>query len=65
MEALAKETEFALELRFESGRGYYIRLPACDLEDRDLQDVFINVVRRKKYVEFSTLELMKRNAKVR
>lgn len=54
------------ELKFENGRGYYLRLAALDLEDRALPASFINVVegKGKKMVEFTTLELLKRNAKV-
>lgn len=64
LEALTKEYEIQLELRFESGRGYFFRIPFAELEDRLLPEVFVNVVKRKKFVEFSTLELTMRNAKV-
>lgn len=53
-----------LELRFETGRGYFLRLPASDLEGKVLDPVFVNVVKRKKFVEMTTLELMKRNLKI-
>jgi DNA mismatch repair protein MSH4 len=64
VEELSKEHNFPLELRFESARGYFLRLPSVDLEDRALPIIFVNVVKRKKFVELTTLELMKRNAKV-
>ncbi|KAI5795133.1 muts domain V-domain-containing protein [Geopyxis carbonaria] len=64
LEALTKEYEIQLELRFESGRGYFFRVPFADIEDRLLPEVFVNVVKRKKFLEFSTLELTMRNAKI-
>ena len=64
VEELSKEHDFQFELRFETGRGYYLRLPCSDLDDRRFSSVFVNVVKRKKYVELTTLELMKRNSKV-
>jgi DNA mismatch repair protein MSH4 len=64
VEEISKEYDLQLELRFESGRGYYLRLPSSDLEDRSLPAVFVNVVKRKRFVEMTTLELMKRNLKV-
>lgn len=63
---LAVEHNLPLELKFEIGRGYYLRLSASDIEDNPLSPVFVNVVVRKKVVvEFTTLELVKRNAKVK
>ncbi|KAF8543611.1 DNA mismatch repair protein Msh4 [Trichophaea hybrida] len=64
VEGISKEHDLQLELRFESGRGYYFRLPSSDLEDRSLPAVFVNVVKRKRFVEMTTLELMKRNLKI-
>lgn len=62
---LVVEHDLPLELKFEIGRGYYLRLSTSDIEDRSLPPVFVNVVVRKKVVvEFTTLELVKRNAKV-
>jgi len=61
---IEEEFKLPLELRFENGRGYYLRLSTLDLEDKALPGIFINAVDRKKMVEFTTLELVKRNAKV-
>lgn len=55
---------FPFEMKFEISRGFYLRLPVAEIEDRPLDTVFINVVERKKILEFTTLELVKRNAKV-
>ena len=60
---MTRDSGHDLEIRFETGRGYYLRLPASDLEDKILEPVFVNVVTRKKFVEMTTLELMKRNLK--
>jgi DNA mismatch repair protein MSH4 len=64
VEELTKEYELPLELRFEAGRGYYFRLLATELEDKPLPEVFVNVIKKKKWVEMSTLDMMKRNGKV-
>jgi DNA mismatch repair protein MSH4 len=60
----AEEYEFQLELKYESARQFYIRIPASEIDGRDLPPMFINVVRRKKNIECQTLELMKCNQKV-
>lgn len=54
----------SLDLRFETSRQYYLRLPISDLENGSLPDVFINIFKKKNYVEFQTLELVKLNQKV-
>ncbi|KAK9467624.1 muts domain V-domain-containing protein [Lipomyces arxii] len=52
-----------LETRFEIARGYYLRVPQSD--DLQLSGVFINQVARRKFIEFSTMEMLKLNAKLR
>jgi DNA mismatch repair protein MSH4 len=64
VEDMSQEYDRPLELKFEAGRGYYLCLPASGVEDRPLPPVFVNVVRKKKLVEFTTLDLVKRNSKV-
>ncbi|KAL7268484.1 MutS protein msh4 [Rhizina undulata] len=64
VQELSQEHDLPLELKFETGRGYYMRLPASEIEDRALPDVFVNVVGRKRILELTTLELVKRNAKI-
>jgi DNA mismatch repair protein MSH4 len=61
---MTEEYDFQLELKYESARQFYIRIPASQIEGRDLPPIFTNVIRRKKNIECSTLELMKRNQKV-
>lgn len=66
--ALANELnethDLSLDLRFESARSFYLRVPASSLEDRTLSNDFINVFRKKGYIECQTLALMKINQKI-
>ncbi|KAH7402003.1 muts domain V-domain-containing protein [Phaeosphaeria sp. MPI-PUGE-AT-0046c] len=61
---LSQEYELQLELKYESARHFYIRIPVAEVEGRGLPPVFTNIIRRKKYFECQTLELMKRNQKI-
>lgn len=61
---ITEEFDFQLELKYENARRFYIRIPASEIQGRDLPPIFINVIRRKKNIECQTLELMKRNQKV-
>ncbi|KAL8718517.1 MAG: hypothetical protein Q9225_004366, partial [Loekoesia sp. 1 TL-2023] len=54
----------ALEMKYDTARQYYIRIAVSELEERDLPDVFINVFKRKKFVECQTLDLLKHNQKI-
>jgi DNA mismatch repair protein MSH4 len=53
-----------LELKYDNARQYYLRLNASEIEDRNLPPVFINVIRKNKKVECSTLDLRKRSQKI-
>lgn len=53
-----------MELKFDSSRHYYFRLPTSELEGNSLPDIFINVYRKKSYLEFQTLDLVKLNQKI-
>jgi DNA mismatch repair protein MSH4 len=53
-----------LQTKFDNVRQFYLRLPAEELEQRDLPAVFINVFRKKNIIECQTLDLLKRNQKV-
>jgi DNA mismatch repair protein MSH4 len=53
-----------LELKYDNARHYYLRLNVSELEDRNLPPVFINVIRKNKKVECSTLDLRKRSQKI-
>ena len=56
--------ELALEMKYDPARQYYIRVPASELEERNLPDVFINQYRRKSFVECQSLDLLKWNQKI-
>lgn len=55
---------FALELKYDTARQYYIQIPISELEDCDLPEVFINQFRRKKWLQCQTLDLLKCNQKI-
>ncbi|KKZ65073.1 DNA mismatch repair protein MSH4 [[Emmonsia] crescens] len=61
---LGDEYELALDLRFETGRHYYFRLLVSTLDNTPLPDVFINIFKKKAYIEFQTLDLVKLNRKI-
>ena len=64
-EEISREHNLHLELKYDSQRGYFFRLPISELEDRDLPEEFINRAQRgKKFVEMTTLKLVKCNKKV-
>ncbi|KAL8944486.1 MAG: hypothetical protein Q9216_000396 [Gyalolechia sp. 2 TL-2023] len=54
----------ALEMKYDTARQYYIRIPVSELEERNLPDVFINVFKRRNFVECQTLDLVKHNQKI-
>jgi DNA mismatch repair protein MSH4 len=51
-----------LDLKYDNARQYYINIAAADIES--LPDVFINLYRKKNYVECQTLDLVKLNQKI-
>lgn len=55
---------FALEMKYDAARQYFIRVPVSELEDRNLPEIFINVFRKKSVVECQTLDLLKWNQKI-
>ncbi|KAK6344025.1 MutS protein msh4 [Orbilia brochopaga] len=62
---LCREYELpSLELKYEVQRGYYLRIPTADIEEKPLPPVFVNILRKKKFTECTTLEIMKRNARL-
>lgn len=56
--------ELALALKYDPARQYYIQIPASELEECDLPEVFINQFRKKRMVECQTLDLLKLNQKI-
>lgn len=61
---LSQEYGLALDLKYDSVRHFYIRVPASEVEERPLPPVFTNVFRKKNMIECQTLELIKRNQKI-
>jgi DNA mismatch repair protein MSH4 len=64
MDDLSEEHGLALQTKYEPARQFFMRLKEDDLQQRDLPAVFINVVRKKGWVECQTLDLLKRNQKI-
>ncbi|KAL1304769.1 hypothetical protein AAFC00_003705 [Neodothiora populina] len=65
VETLAREYNMDLQAMYDNKRMFYIRLPAADLEGRNLPpDVFKNVFRNKSNIEMQTLQLMKWNQRI-
>lgn len=64
VEEICEEHGYKMELRFESSRQFFIRVPVGEVDERPLPCVFVNAVRKKNFVECSVLELMKLNQKV-
>jgi DNA mismatch repair protein MSH4 len=62
---LSEEHEINFDLKFEPGRQFYLRFAAPDIDPRSLPEPCVNVVRRKKWFECQTLDLMKMNQKIR
>ncbi|KAF3940245.1 hypothetical protein ABW19_dt0207615 [Dactylella cylindrospora] len=54
----------SLEIKFDAQRGYFFRIPTADTEDTPLPPDFVNIIKKKKFTECTTLDLMKRNARV-
>ena len=53
-----------LDLKYETARQLYFKIALSELESKSLPPVFTNIIRRHKYIECQTVELMKRNQKV-
>ncbi|KAF2441187.1 hypothetical protein P171DRAFT_419370 [Karstenula rhodostoma CBS 690.94] len=61
---LSEEYDIKLDLKYETGRNFYIRIHIAELEDKALPPVFTNVFKKKNMIECQTVELMKRNQKI-
>ncbi|KAF2854803.1 DNA mismatch repair protein-like protein MutS [Plenodomus tracheiphilus IPT5] len=61
---LSAEYNIQLDLKYETARRFYMRISFSELDGKALPHIFTNVIRRKKYIECQTLELMKRNQKI-
>ncbi|GAN05554.1 mutS protein homolog 4 [Mucor ambiguus] len=54
-----------IKIYYTASRGYSISMPTSQLADgAQLPDVFINVVQKKKTLQFTTLELLQKNSRL-
>ncbi|KAI9276945.1 muts domain V-domain-containing protein, partial [Phascolomyces articulosus] len=54
-----------IKLQFNAPKGFYLSLPADQLdENAALDQIFINVVKKKKQYTFTTLELLQKNSRM-
>ncbi|KAF9183929.1 MutS protein msh4 [Haplosporangium sp. Z 767] len=53
-----------LKLQFNVTMGYYLSMTVDQLEGGELPLIFINIVKKNKILTFTTLELIKKNAKI-
>ncbi|KAI9728947.1 MAG: MutS protein msh4 [Chrysothrix sp. TS-e1954] len=61
---LGEDLHLDLDLKFDNVRQYYIRTHKSQASYETLPSVFINVVRKRDFVECSTLDLLKKNQKI-
>jgi DNA mismatch repair protein MSH4 len=52
------------ETRYDNARRYYLRVSESDFDGRALPDILVNRYRKKGFIEFQTLELMKLNQRI-
>lgn len=65
LDIASEEYGIKLDLKYEPGRNFFIRIHSSDLEGKVLPPVFTNVLKKKQNViECQTVELMKRNQKI-
>lgn len=63
---LEDEFDLSLDLKYDPARHYYLRVSASEFESgRTIPPSFINIVKRGKFTELSTLPLLKLNQKIR
>jgi DNA mismatch repair protein MSH4 len=62
--SLAEIYEMQSETRYDNARRYYLRVSESDFDGRALPDILVNRYRKKGFIEFQTLELMKLNQRI-
>jgi len=62
--AMGEEHNLLLEAKYDNVRQFYIRLPASELQERNLPPIFTNVFRKRTWIECQTLDLVKLNQKI-
>lgn len=61
--SLAEQFDLSLDFRFDRRKGFHIRAKEIGLDMNNLPPVFINVIKKKKLVEFTTIDIMKQNSR--
>ena len=61
----AGQFDLPINLKFEEQRGYYMLTKKVDLQKRKLPSVFTNVSPQGSNLQYDSLELCKKNAKLR
>jgi DNA mismatch repair protein MSH4 len=57
--------QIPLKIRFNTqAAGYYLNAPSASVKPEELPQVFINVISRRKQLEFTTMQLLKLNQRV-
>ncbi|KAF9990044.1 MutS protein msh4 [Mortierella antarctica] len=59
-----EEYDVKLKVQFNVTMGYYLSTTVDQLNGAELPLIFINIVRKAKLLSFTTLELIKKNAKI-
>ncbi|KAG0332982.1 MutS protein msh4, partial [Podila humilis] len=60
----AEQYAIHLKVQFNTNMGYHLSTTVDALEDQPLPLVFVNVVKKGKNLSFTTLDLIKKNAKI-
>ncbi|EMG49034.1 hypothetical protein G210_0295 [Candida maltosa Xu316] len=60
---LSEDLEMGLDYRYESTRGFFIKIKSDKVKVDDLPNVFINTMVKKKTIECTTIDLMKQSAR--
>ncbi|EFQ33884.1 MutS domain V [Colletotrichum graminicola M1.001] len=64
VEELNNEYNIEADLRYDTGRKYWVRLRAVDFEERPIPPVLVNQTRKGPYIECLTVRLKKLNQRI-
>ncbi|KAK1993248.1 muts domain V [Colletotrichum falcatum] len=64
VEGLNEEYDIEADLRYDTGRKYWVRLRAVDFEDRPVPPVLVNQTLKGPYIECLTVRLKKLNQRI-
>ncbi|KAG1439268.1 hypothetical protein G6F56_012344 [Rhizopus delemar] len=61
----SETTELNMKLQFSSSSGFFIQMSISDIhEGQTLPKKFINIVKKRKIIQFTTLELLQKNSRI-